>query len=670
MELIAKPINWRTENENRMIHNFLKESKYLEMLQKYKTPEYTHNDLLKVFSENMERTDLKKDEILFRIDDFGEKFYLVLRGSVMVLKPKRVKKEMTPCEFYSHLMQMKKENEKYLLQLCIKSNYEKLCFKNYEEFRTFNEIKFKLQLKNYFEYVQKTDFEDNQEIYKIFDSYNRNINDYNIIKEVFDRLDFEELKEYLLENEKLKIHFEEERIYEQYSIIFCDNINKHFFNILEYHNYLDLQTGTTFGDFALESEARKRTATIKAKEDCILGFISNEAYFKYILQETHKIRQKDLNLLNSGNFIFQSIKNYIFENIYFNKFGVFMYNKHEFIFKQNEEADKIYILKDGEVDVYFNGSLYEVNSLLQNLLNSCFEKELLNKNEAEEMKFQFYNKKILQIKSEIFLSKLNKSRKLHIMTAQPKDMLGLESIYLGSEHLYSAKVKSQTCQFFVLEKPVLEKILDIYSSARKNFIELAKNKFHNYLQRLNSIKSVKEKTFIEQEKQFNEQIKKENIEKKHKENLKKKAEGIDVESQFLNVPEGLIQEELKIKNKKKEKELELNLTKNCGSLFFGLKNSNTPNDLNIKKTIVFNNSKINHDKTNTMFFTQIPKSVQYKSSSLDNKKSVDKSQERSKTKNVSLSPTNKLENMNKINNNNSKNKKPDLANSLKGEFNF
>jgi len=55
---------------------------------------------------------------------------------------------------------------------------------------------------------------------------------------------------------------------------------------------------------------------------------------------------------------------------------------------------------------------------------------------------------------------------------------------------------------------------------------------------------------------------------------------------------------------------------------------------------------------------------------LDNKKSVDKSQERSKTKNVSLSPTNKLENMNKINNNNSKNKKPDLANSLKGEFNF
>lgn len=123
----------------------------------------------------------------------------------------------------------------------------------------------------------------------------------------------------------------------------------------------------SFGDFALDSEAKRRTATIKARDNCVFGYISNDVYSKHILQETFKMRQKDLFLLNCGNFVFKSIKNYVFENVYFPKFSVFTYEKNEFIFKQGEAADKIFIIKEGEVHLFYSGSVLEANSLLQHL---------------------------------------------------------------------------------------------------------------------------------------------------------------------------------------------------------------------------------------------------------------------------------------------------------------
>lgn len=112
IEFINIPPMNRSDIENKMIYNYLQESNILEILNKYKTPDLTKGTLAKIFSENMQRTDLKNNEILFRIDEYGDKFFLIIKGTVMVLKPKKIKKYLTPREFLAYLITLKTKKEK------------------------------------------------------------------------------------------------------------------------------------------------------------------------------------------------------------------------------------------------------------------------------------------------------------------------------------------------------------------------------------------------------------------------------------------------------------------------------------------------------------------------------------------------------------------------------
>ncbi len=597
-----------------MIYDFLKEHKYLDLLKKYKTPDFSKEKLLEIFSKNMNCVKIKENEILFRIDDIGDKFYIILNGTVSILKPKRIKIHMSPFNFLKYLIQMKYENERYLIQMCIKSNYEKICFKNYEEFTIYEETSFKVKIREFFEIVQRTDFNDNQQIYQIFENFNRKITNYNILKVIFDKLEYKELKEYILKNENFHITEEEHELYNKYQKIFSDK-EEYLYNIIEYHNILELYTGQPFGDFALDSTAKKRTATIKGKEDTVLGYISNEVYSKYILHETFKIRQTDLSFLNKENYIFQNIRDFIFEEIYFNKFGIFSYKMHEYIINQGDLADKIFILKEGEVDLFYDGSIYQANILLQNMINSCSEKELIDFKESGKLKSKYHNNKIFNIKSEKFLSKMNKPRKLHIMTVKAKEMLGLESIFLGIDHIYSAKIRSNKCQIFVLEKIIFDKIINFYSSCKKNFIEEAKNKFFTFLDRIYNVKSHKENKLIQLENNENDIIRAENIVRNHKEKLKR-TNPIEIVNQGIVYPETFIQEEIKKKIQKPEVIKEEKIDDHSQSLV-----KNSISWLGFTKN--FDNKKNKFDNKHNMFMTQADSKIEGNFNNKENRKSIE-----------------------------------------------
>lgn len=72
--------------------------------------------LLNSLLENIEYETQKRNHVLFRVDDIGEIFYIILKGSVKVLVIKQIKFLMTKREYLEHLIKLKVHDERLLIK--------------------------------------------------------------------------------------------------------------------------------------------------------------------------------------------------------------------------------------------------------------------------------------------------------------------------------------------------------------------------------------------------------------------------------------------------------------------------------------------------------------------------------------------------------------------------
>ncbi len=75
--------------------------------------------LLGPLIDNMEYERIKKNTILFRIDDIGDKFYIILKGKVSILTVTQKQYFLTKGEYLKHLIKLKLYDEKLLLKKTI-----------------------------------------------------------------------------------------------------------------------------------------------------------------------------------------------------------------------------------------------------------------------------------------------------------------------------------------------------------------------------------------------------------------------------------------------------------------------------------------------------------------------------------------------------------------------
>lgn len=106
-----------------------------------------------------------------------------------------------------------------------------------------------------------------------------------------------------------------------------------------------LRAGTTFGELALISK-KPRAATIICKEDCNLGVLEKKD-FNSILKynEERKLIEEmnffaDLNIFHHWNFN-------LVKHLYLNTHSVHLI-KDDYVFKENDESEAVYIIKFGE----------------------------------------------------------------------------------------------------------------------------------------------------------------------------------------------------------------------------------------------------------------------------------------------------------------------------------
>ena len=106
---IIKNYLFQTEYGMDFVEGFNKDHKIVESLITFCGLEFRYKKFL-------------KGETLFRIGEPPDNFYLILFGKVDILKPLPKKVFMTGFQYFNYLMDLKKNNEIYRFNLCIKKN--------------------------------------------------------------------------------------------------------------------------------------------------------------------------------------------------------------------------------------------------------------------------------------------------------------------------------------------------------------------------------------------------------------------------------------------------------------------------------------------------------------------------------------------------------------------
>ncbi len=74
---------------------------FFEEINRQQIPKELHDNIIYLKALNKWLEHHKKGEMLFRIDDNGEKFYITTQGTVGVLKPKQITKSINLSVYFS-----------------------------------------------------------------------------------------------------------------------------------------------------------------------------------------------------------------------------------------------------------------------------------------------------------------------------------------------------------------------------------------------------------------------------------------------------------------------------------------------------------------------------------------------------------------------------------------
>lgn len=122
VNLLSLPLDERKEIDFKQIINIFEEKMILKSFKEQKVQELDPDSINECFAKNMEIRFLKAHEDLFFIDDYADKFYLILKGSVNVHIPVMRIKEMTNYEYYKMLEMLFFDKEINLIKIIINEN--------------------------------------------------------------------------------------------------------------------------------------------------------------------------------------------------------------------------------------------------------------------------------------------------------------------------------------------------------------------------------------------------------------------------------------------------------------------------------------------------------------------------------------------------------------------
>lgn len=349
---LNQPIEERNE---KIIIDYLKALEPLMTSIKEKSE--NSEEIIKKLPPLMTYQKFNKNDIIY---EYGQKIadiYLILNGNVTIITPKIKEYYMNEEEFIIYLLKLRKNNQKELLNLCIKYNAGIFSFNSelLSDF-LFNLEKNRKKIGDIFNNEKIID-----EAYDVIKSMRlkRNINNKKIKNYSPEKyLSLSDIDEEIkINSEKIKNKDSHENSKES-----IENERK-LVKLIMYEQISILNKGEIFGDNMIESVNSKMNQTIISLSDCDLVKINKINYNDLMKGSLAKLKNKFYNLILTYK-IFMNIPYASFDKKYYNYFKYVKLTKNQMLFKEGDICDKIYFISNGEYELFVDISIQEINKII------------------------------------------------------------------------------------------------------------------------------------------------------------------------------------------------------------------------------------------------------------------------------------------------------------------
>ena len=451
------------------------------------------------------------NDIVINIGDPCENLYIILKGKAAIFGIKKYHIEVSPYEYFLLLINLKKNNDNYLLEKTVTEN-NRIYPVDYDDTSFLEKIMLKIYLSRnikktspkyldailekvgmnysnfkiipYLDMVEKVnkDVIEAQEeidwstlteeekieqyqklnIYDINDAWNYTLQNEKKILDKLNLIDIELMKKY---NYLTKIKEEEMVIY--YKSEFVNEIEENeYFGNNEHKVYLN--------------------KVISLTNNLNLMCIKADLYIEYIRRINSKLVGSQIDFL-LDNFYFHPLYKGFFEKYYFRYFELVEYKVKQIIVKENDPVRYVFFIKNGSVKLTSTRSIAE-NHLLIELIKNILQKS----DNIEDIKLDMNNLySNVTNNLEYFSNDMNIKNKVHIMTLQSNNCIGSGCLFYGFNYLYTAEVNSKTVELYKIPTDKILRILNDKTSKVFYYYEKHSQQslklFFNRLTRLNNM---------------------------------------------------------------------------------------------------------------------------------------------------------------------------------------
>ena len=531
IEKINIPMEKRTMDDIYLIRKYLKTTQLRKLFQNEINPkDDLYNKLLAFLSFQIKFKKIPKNEILFKIGEHTNYFYLIIEGKVDILKPISKINIISGYEYFLQLMNYRK-NDRYLFSLCIQENK-----RNFE--------------------IQKKDAELIPYIYLIYkldEIKNRYFVDFKSVLDIIgitpEELDLDPDKihsnGYIFNKSKqikLKIPLITQNELMMYKFL-DEKTEKREVILYQYEPFLRFEKNRFFGDAAFTGKG-VRNGTAQIVEDCYFGYWDLHLYNLNFFHYKKALFERKVNFLYN-NFFFGKINIKKFETHFFNWFLSEEYGNNEIIYKENSPANFVYFIEEGTIELNSTRSILEIQLLLQKIQEKLSSMEEKDKN----LEYNNINSEWLDIED-----KVDKKEIYRILILNKNNILGLESFYYQIPFLTSAKVISPKAKIMKIDNEHMYQLLIRASECMHELKTKVLDKMDLITNRFFSLNNTK-LMLIDNKITFDEKIKYENYLKEKNKNLMLKVGSPFKDSKIEILKKIDIKDTNKSKNKNIKKSL-------------------------------------------------------------------------------------------------------------------
>ena len=449
------------------------------------------NMIIKNISINMKYRFIYAGKTLYQIGSKPDNYYFIIEGRIYILKPEKIMLQMTGFEYFTYIMRLKRDNEKYLIDLILR-NQEKLIILK-EDLNILNYIFFVILFKDCFlsnsisnfkinprYYILQTGISDKENYIELLKKIINNcfcspdivLSDINFNQNFFKtKLTVKKLEKLIFKN----IPKISQNLIRRYSAIALGK-DQYNLQIFRYKTAKELKKGSFFGETTIKNP-KFRNHTVKAAEDCHLGFISLELYESLLKEHKERLNKLMQDFLYD-HFIFEYINKEEFNEEYFPCFKFEIKKLGDFLFKQNDDIDYIYFIRYGNVQL---NCVYTIKDFIFEVLYKLKDHSLFQK----DYKFNEYIDELnLIINDRELKLNLNEYFYTTLLIEITKSIIGLESCLLEfKKYPYSAIVRTQEITYFKISYKDLHKMTQSYYVVKKSAEKCSKQKFKIFVER-------------------------------------------------------------------------------------------------------------------------------------------------------------------------------------------